>query len=200
SSSSSSDYGLLGKIGQGVWDGPEGLAFDYLTGNMEDMSAEEAVAYGAGVAVSALAYAPMKVVKGIGLGFKALRGIATMGKANKAIKATKLAAKTEVYGVQKATKVFQKRFGIGYDKFKYLRKPQSIQDIMVREAARAGAGKPIKSIRLGDPRYIGWVKMQYREVSNNGLKSTVHYVLNLSTGEVKDIKFINRAGNILYLK
>ncbi|NCF71853.1 MAG: hypothetical protein GWP59_09150 [Chlamydiales bacterium] len=71
SSSSSSDYGLLGKIGQGVWDGPEGLAFDYLTGNMEDMSTHEAVAYGAGVAVSALAYAPMKVVKGIGLGFKA---------------------------------------------------------------------------------------------------------------------------------
>ena len=49
SSSSSSDYGLLGKIGQVVWYGPEVLAFDYLTGNMEYMSSHEAAAYGAGV-------------------------------------------------------------------------------------------------------------------------------------------------------
>ena len=105
SSSSSSDYGLLGKIGQGVWDGPEGLAFDYLTGNMEDMSSHEAVAYGAGVAVATMAYAPMKVVKGIGLGFKALKGLATMGKANKAIKATSLTSKAGISVAQKAIKV-----------------------------------------------------------------------------------------------
>ncbi|MCH1430189.1 MAG: hypothetical protein L7U87_05435, partial [Chlamydiales bacterium] len=188
SSSSSSDYGLLGKIGQGVWDGPEGLAFDYLTGNMEDMSAEEALAYGAGVAVSALAYAPMKVVKGIGLGFKALRGIATMGKANKAIKATKLAAKTEVYGVQKAAEYFNRRMGIGFDKFKLCRKPKSIQDLVTLKAAQSGFGVKL-NILLRDPKYAGMVKMRYSVRSGNGRVSIVHYIMNPVTGKGMDFKF-----------
>ena len=143
-----------------------------------------------------MAYAPMKVVKGIGLGFKALKGLATMGKANKAIKATCLTGKAGISVAQKATKVFQKRFGVGYDKFKHLRKPWSIHDQLALKLAKADKGT-VLPIRLADPRYLGWEKMQCVLESKNGIKSVIHYVRHPRTGQVEDFKFVKRAMNTL---
>lgn len=68
------------------------------------------------------------------------------------------------------------------------REPKSIQDKMVLDAAKKGAGIKIMD-NLGDPNFKGWEKWEYREKSQNGRNSVVHYVRDPKTSELLDFKF-----------
>jgi RHS repeat-associated protein len=71
---------------------------------------------------------------------------------------------------------------------RFSRNPKSLQDEMALEAARKGEGEAIIG-GLGDPRYRGWEKMEYRVKSANGRDSVVHYVRDPKTGFITDFKF-----------
>lgn len=81
---------------------------------------------------------------------------------------------------------------IQYDKWD--RKALSIQDQMTLEAAQTGAGKNIIS-NLNDPKFKGWDKYEYKEKSNDGLDSVVHYVKVPNTDYTTDFKFKKQAAN-----
>ncbi len=71
---------------------------------------------------------------------------------------------------------------------KWCRTPTSVQDKMVLDAARKGAGEPI-GYNLGDPKFRGWEKWQYKVKSADGLDTVVHYVRNPKNGALADFKF-----------
>ncbi len=47
--------------------------------------------------------------------------------------------------------------------------------------------------KLGDERFKGWEKWEYRVKSANGRDSVVHYVRDPQTGRLKDFKFAKRS-------
>lgn len=71
---------------------------------------------------------------------------------------------------------------------KFSRTPKGLMDQMVLDAAKKGAGDRIMS-NLGDPKFKGMEKWSYSEVSEQGIRSEVHYVRNPATGELMDFKF-----------
>jgi hypothetical protein len=75
---------------------------------------------------------------------------------------------------------------------KFIRNPNSLQDKLTLDAAKSGEGVKIMS-NMGDPRYKGWDKYEYKTKSSEGFDSVVHYVKNPNTGEVADFKFKKRA-------
>lgn len=68
------------------------------------------------------------------------------------------------------------------------RTPKSLQDQMALEAAQKGAGTKIID-NLGDPRFKGMEKWEYKVKSANGADSVVHYVRDPATGQLMDFKF-----------
>lgn len=73
---------------------------------------------------------------------------------------------------------------------------KSLMDQMVFDAAKKGAGGEImKNTKLGDSRFSGMEKWEYREKSNAGLDSVVHYVRDPATGNLMDFKFKKNAVN-----
>ena len=68
------------------------------------------------------------------------------------------------------------------------RAPKSIQDQMTLDAARQGAGSKIID-NLGDPKFKGMEKWEYRVKSTNGNDSVVHYVRDPKEGDLTDFKF-----------
>jgi uncharacterized protein RhaS with RHS repeats len=80
--------------------------------------------------------------------------------------------------------------GEDFDRFSADREPRSIQDQMVLDAAKKGYGKQImKDKELGDSRYKGMQKMEYKEKSQQDINSVVHYVKDPKTGNLMDFKF-----------
>ncbi|MES9903254.1 MAG: hypothetical protein ABW168_11355, partial [Sedimenticola sp.] len=71
---------------------------------------------------------------------------------------------------------------------KWSRAPKSIQDQMTLDAARKGAGSKIRS-NLGDPKFKGMEKWEYKVKSGNGQDSVVHYVRDPNTKNLMDFKF-----------
>ena len=71
---------------------------------------------------------------------------------------------------------------------KWSRVPKSIQDQMALEAAKRGAGSKIRD-NLGDPRFKGMEKWEYKVKSKNGQDSVIHYNRNPQTGDLMDFKF-----------
>lgn len=71
---------------------------------------------------------------------------------------------------------------------KWSRAPKSIQDQMTLDAAKRGAGEKIID-NLGDPRFKGMEKWQYKVKSKSGKDSVVHYVRDPKTGNLMDFKF-----------
>lgn len=59
---------------------------------------------------------------------------------------------------------------------------------MALDAAKNGAGRKIME-NLGDPRFKGMQKWEYKVKSANGQDSVVHYVRDPNTGELLDFKF-----------
>ena len=68
------------------------------------------------------------------------------------------------------------------------RVPETIQDRMALESARKGAGKKLID-NLGDPRYRGFEKWEYKVKSAAGADTVIHYVRDPSTGKLSDFKF-----------
>jgi RHS repeat-associated protein len=75
---------------------------------------------------------------------------------------------------------------------KWIRNPSSIQDQMALEAAKRGAGEKIIE-NLGDPRYKGMEKWEYKVKSSDGRDSVVHYVRDPKSGKLMDFKFKKRS-------
>jgi filamentous hemagglutinin len=71
---------------------------------------------------------------------------------------------------------------------KWSRAPETLQDEMVLEAAKNGAGKPIIK-DLKDPKYKGMEKWEFKEKSAGGKDSVVHWVRDPKTGKTMDFKF-----------
>ena len=71
---------------------------------------------------------------------------------------------------------------------KWSRTPKTIQDKLTLEAAKKGAGEPI-IISLGDSKYKGMEKWEYKVTSKEGKQSVVHYVKDPKTGKMMDFKF-----------
>ncbi len=71
---------------------------------------------------------------------------------------------------------------------KWSRLPKSIQDKMTLEAAKKGIGRKIID-KLGDPKFKGMEKWEYKVKSANGQDSVVHYVRDPKTGKLMDFKF-----------
>ncbi|MFN0138457.1 MAG: RHS repeat domain-containing protein [Pyrinomonadaceae bacterium] len=80
--------------------------------------------------------------------------------------------------------------GAPFDKFS--RDPKGLMDQMVLDAAKNGAGEPLR-ISLGDPRFSGMQKCSYSVKSEAGALSEVHYVRDPKTGNVFDFKFKHHA-------
>ena len=59
---------------------------------------------------------------------------------------------------------------------------------MALDAAKKGAGEKIMG-NLGDSRYKGWEKWEYKVKSRDGNDTVIHYVKNPLTGETADFKF-----------
>lgn len=70
----------------------------------------------------------------------------------------------------------------------FSRHPLTLQDEMALEAAKTGAGRRIIK-NLGDWRYRGLEKWEYKVKSASGKDSVVHYVRNPQTGQLMDFKF-----------
>ncbi|MBK8812762.1 MAG: hypothetical protein IPN69_18805 [Acidobacteria bacterium] len=70
----------------------------------------------------------------------------------------------------------------------FSRHPLTLQDEMALEAAKTGAGRRIIK-NLGDWRYRGLEKWEYKVKSTSGRDSVVHYVRNPQTGQLMDFKF-----------
>jgi len=68
------------------------------------------------------------------------------------------------------------------------REPETLQDQMTLDAARRGEGETIIE-GLGDDRFKGQNKVEYKTKSNEGRDSVVHYVENPKTKERSDFKF-----------
>ncbi len=68
------------------------------------------------------------------------------------------------------------------------RQPDSLQEQMALDAAKAGAGDVIIP-NLSDPRYKGMSKKEYKVTSKEGAKVCVHYVFDPKTGKSMDFKF-----------
>ncbi|MDZ4313832.1 MAG: hypothetical protein U0989_03565, partial [Azonexus sp.] len=75
---------------------------------------------------------------------------------------------------------------------KWVRTPSSIQDQMTLSAAQSGAGVKIID-NLGDQRFLGMEKWEYKVKSAEGNDSVVHYVRDPDTGELMDFKFKKRS-------
>jgi hypothetical protein len=75
---------------------------------------------------------------------------------------------------------------------KWVRTPSSIQDQMTLSAAQNGAGVKIID-NLGDQRFLGMEKWEYKVKSAEGNDSVVHYVRDPDTGELMDFKFTKRS-------
>ncbi len=71
---------------------------------------------------------------------------------------------------------------------KWSRLPKSIQDQMTLDAAKKGAGKEIIK-NLGNPKFKGMSKWEYKVKSSNGKDSVVHYVKDPKTRKRVDFKF-----------
>ena len=65
------------------------------------------------------------------------------------------------------------------------------------DAAKNGAGKPL-DMKLDDPKYKGMDKIRYTTESQNGNKSTVHYIKNKETGETYQFKFKRSSDGTVY--
>jgi hypothetical protein len=65
---------------------------------------------------------------------------------------------------------------------------------MALDAAKQGEGKVIIK-NLGDPRYKGMEKIEYKVKSANGRDSVVHYVRDPKTGKLMDFKFKKHSGD-----
>lgn len=74
------------------------------------------------------------------------------------------------------------------------RNPKTIQDQMALNAAKQGAGRRIIK-GLGDPKFKGMDKYEYKVKSADGLDSVIHYVRDPSTGQLKDFKFPKHSEN-----
>lgn len=77
------------------------------------------------------------------------------------------------------------------------REPRGLQDQMALDAARKGAGEKIME-NLGDPRYEGMEKWEYKFKSANGRDTVVHYVYDPVTGQRMDFKFKKQSDDFLY--
>ena len=71
---------------------------------------------------------------------------------------------------------------------KWSRDPKSIQDQMTLDTAKNGSGEKIID-NLGDPKYKGMEKWEYKVKSADGKDSVVHYVKDPQTGNTMDFKF-----------
>lgn len=71
---------------------------------------------------------------------------------------------------------------------KWSRTPKTLQDQMTFNAAQKGAGNPIIT-NLGDSRFKGMEKWEYKVKSIAGKDSVVHYVRDPETGKLMDFKF-----------
>jgi len=70
------------------------------------------------------------------------------------------------------------------------REPKTLQDQMVLDAAKRGRGKKLDNIgKLNDPKYPNHDKWEYKEKSNEGVTSSVHYARDRDTGKMTDFKF-----------
>lgn len=68
------------------------------------------------------------------------------------------------------------------------RTPESLQEQMAMDAARGGAGEVIIT-NLGDPRYAGMCKKEYKVTSAGRATVCVHYVWDPRTNHAMDFKF-----------
>ncbi|MQX42983.1 hypothetical protein GHK58_22860 [Sinorhizobium meliloti] len=79
------------------------------------------------------------------------------------------------------------------------KEPQNLIDKMLMDEVKRNPGNGRALFGLNrDPRFAakdGWQKMELTERADSNLRSTIHYQYNLRTGEVADIKAINRASN-----
>jgi hypothetical protein len=76
----------------------------------------------------------------------------------------------------------------------WIRTPASIQDQMAMDAAKAGEGRQIMG-EMGDPRYKGMVKMEYKLKSIEGKDTVIHYIRDPATGNTMDFKFKKRSND-----
>jgi len=62
---------------------------------------------------------------------------------------------------------------------------------MVADAAQNGASDGVIKYKdeISDERFPNHEKHEYSETSNDGRTSTVHYMKDIDTGEVSDMKF-----------
>jgi hypothetical protein len=70
----------------------------------------------------------------------------------------------------------------------WLRTPKTLQDQMTLAAAQKGAGSKLID-NLGDDRFKGWEKWEYKVKSAEGRDSVVHYVRDPASGNLMDFKF-----------
>lgn len=68
------------------------------------------------------------------------------------------------------------------------RSPKTIQDQMTLAAAKKGEGRRIME-NLGDSRYKGMEKWEYKVKSNDKRDTVVHYVRDPKSGKLMDFKF-----------
>jgi hypothetical protein len=78
----------------------------------------------------------------------------------------------------------------------WVRNPSSIQDQAALTAAKSGEGVRIFE-NLGDARFKGMEKWEYRVKSSQGRDSVVHYVRDPKTGKLMDFKFTRRTSDNL---
>jgi len=78
----------------------------------------------------------------------------------------------------------------------FSRDPLTLQDQMTLEAAKRGAGQKIID-NLGDPRFRGMEKFEYRVKSVKGNDSVVHYVRDPQTGQLLDFKFTKHSNGFV---
>ena len=71
---------------------------------------------------------------------------------------------------------------------KWSRGAKSLQDKLTLDAAKAGKGQKLID-NLGDPKFKGMEKWEYKVKSANGRDSVVHYVRDPKTGKLMDFKF-----------
>jgi Pretoxin HINT domain len=74
----------------------------------------------------------------------------------------------------------------------WVRNPSSVQDRLALEAAQRGEGTKIID-NLGDPKYQGMEKWEFKVKSEEGKDSVVHYVRDPATDQLMDFKFNKRS-------
>lgn len=82
---------------------------------------------------------------------------------------------------------------------KWSRVPKSIQDQKTLEAAKKGKGSRIAK-NLGNPKFKGMEKWEYKVKSKNGRDSVVHYVRDPRTNKLMDFKFKKHSTDIRTIK